>query len=65
MLDVLGCLVAKAHRSHTAIAGQGVGKAFGQIMLQRDAIDRLDMPALGVGDRIAKIGEIVFQRPDG
>ena len=65
VLDVLGGLVAEAHRPHAAIAGQVRGRSLGEVVFQRDAVDRLDMSAAGMGDRIAQEGHIGLQRADG
>lgn len=61
VLQMLVGLVADAHRSHAAIAGQVLGEMLGQGRLHADAVERLHVAASGAVDEIAQIAEIVLE----
>ena len=65
VLAVLVCLIADAHRTDAAKAGQGIDAAFPEVGLQSDAIHRLQMSARGRRmDYIEKIAQIAFHGRD-
>ena len=60
MLKMLLRLVTDPHRSHVAVATQMVHHFFGQFLLQTQAVQRLDMAALGLHHHVKMPAHIVF-----
>ncbi len=65
MLVMFIGLVADAHRPHAAIALHVGCDALGQVALQGDAVERLDMAAGGLVGQVAQIDEVAFQHVGG
>ena len=62
MLKMLLRLVADAHRPHAAVAFQVVHGGLGQVLLQANAVQRLDVAPPGLHHHIAEPAQVVFQR---
>ena len=56
-------LVAGAHRSHAAIAGQRRHLGLGQTLFQGDAVDGLQTAMLGAGNDVGDVIQMVFHGP--
>ena len=62
VLKMLLRLVTDPYRPHAAVTAQVRHDGLGQISLQTNAEQRLDVPAVGLHHHIAEPAQIVFQR---